>query len=61
MNPRAFWPTLIPVLGVLISQFSDVITAFLASHPNTSLLVVTLVTALANLVTPTKPELKKPE
>ena len=56
MNPRAFWPTLIPILGVLVNQFSDVITVFLASHPNTSLLAVTLVTALANLVSPKKPE-----
>lgn len=53
---KKLWPTLIPVLGVLIEQFSGVIGPFLAAHPSISLLVITIVTAVANITkSPTQP------
>ncbi len=57
MDLKKLWPTLIPVLGILIEQFSGVIGPFLASNPTVSLLVMTVVTALANVVkSPTQPK-----
>ena len=50
MDIKKLWPTLIPIVGVVISAFSDVITAFFAGHPSVSLLVMTVITAVANLV-----------
>lgn len=57
MDIKKLWPTLIPVLGLLIDQFSGYIGPLLSSHPTLSLLVVTVVTALANIVkSPTQPK-----
>ena len=52
MDIKKFWPTLIPVLGLLIDQFSGTISTFLSAHATISLLLVTVVTALANAVKP---------
>ena len=49
MDLRKLWPTLIPVVAVLITSFSDVITGWLSSNPTVALLVTTLVTAIANI------------
>lgn len=49
MDLTRFWPTLIPLLGVLIESSSGAVAPWLAAHPTVALLVVTLVTALANL------------
>jgi hypothetical protein len=48
------WPTLIPVLALVIEQFSGQISAYLAGHPTVALVAVTVVTALANIVNPKK-------
>lgn len=52
---KKLWPTLIPILGIVVDQFGGQITAFLAAHPTVGLVVVTLVTALANIINPKKP------
>jgi len=51
---QKLWPTLIPVVGLVLNAFSDQIQALLAAHPTASLAVVTLVTAVANVVNPKK-------
>ena len=49
MDFTKFWPMLIPVVAVVVDAFSGQITSFLTAHPSISLLVATLVTAIANL------------
>jgi hypothetical protein len=50
MQWSKFWPTLIPVVGLLVEAFSGQISGWLAGHPQLSLLLVALVTAAANVV-----------
>lgn len=50
MDYKRFWPMLIPLVTMLIEAFSGQISDFLATHPNISLLVATVTTAIANLV-----------
>ena len=54
MDFKKLWPTLIPVLALLVNSFSGQIEAFLANHSTVSLLAVTVVTALANVLNPRK-------
>ena len=56
MNWKKFIPTLLPVVGLLLSAFSDQITTFLAANPTLSLVLITVNTAIANALTPRKPE-----
>lgn len=50
MNFKLLIPTLIPVLGVLLEAFSGVVGPFLANNPTVALLVITVNTAIANLL-----------
>ena len=54
MDVKKLWPSLIPVVAVLINTFSDQIQVLLTAHPTAALLVVTVVTALANVINPKK-------
>lgn len=49
-----FWPTLIPAVLFAVDALMGVAGPWLASHPTASLFVVTVVTAVANAVKPTK-------
>jgi hypothetical protein len=54
MDWTKFWPTLIPLVATLLGAFTEQIQTLLAAHPQWSLAIVTLVTAVANAVTPKK-------
>jgi hypothetical protein len=54
MDWKKFWPTLIPIVALLVDAFSGTIQTLLAAHPSASLIIVTLLTAVANAVTPKK-------
>ena len=57
MNWKALWPTLLSLLPLIASAFSDQIAALLSANPTVYMLLVTLNTLLANFVkSPTAPK-----
>lgn len=54
MDFKKLWPTLLPIIPLVLSVFTDQIGAFIVAHPSVALLLATLNAALANVVNPTK-------
>lgn len=54
MDWKKLLPSLLPVLAVVASAFTDQISAYIATHPSIALVLMTASTVLANVLNPTK-------
>lgn len=54
MDWKKLLPSLLPVLAVVASAFTDQITAYIAAHPSAALILGTVVTIIGNVLNPKK-------